>query len=123
MELLFSSYTLCMGLAMLITSTVSSWLGPKWTLLGGLILIIAFSAAAGSSGSIAAIVGFRAGWGLGNPLFIATALAVIVGAASGGIQSAIVLYEAAIGGSLPARSSAESSVASAGGARSTGSRC
>jgi ACDE family multidrug resistance protein len=96
-ELLFSSYILCMGVAMLITSTVSSWLGAKRTLLAGLILIVLFSAAAGASNSIGAIIGFRAGWGLGNALFIATALAVIVGAASGGITSAIVLYEAAIG--------------------------
>jgi len=96
-ELLFSSYTLSMGIAMLVTSTVSSWLGAKRTLLGGLALIIAFSFAAGSSGSISEIVGFRAGWGLGNALFVATALAVIVGAASGGIRSAIILYEAAIG--------------------------
>jgi ACDE family multidrug resistance protein len=96
-ELLFSSYILSMGIAMLITSTVSSWLGPKRTLLGGLILIIAFSFFAGSSNSIAEIVGFRAGWGLGNALFVATALAVIVGAASGGIGTSIILYEAAIG--------------------------
>lgn len=96
-ELLFSSYTLCMGIAMLVTSTISSWLGAKPALLAGLALIIAFSAAAGSSNSIGAIVGFRAGWGLGNAIFIATALAVIVGASTGGIRSAIVLYEAAIG--------------------------
>jgi predicted MFS family arabinose efflux permease len=96
-ELLFSSYTLCMGVAMLVTSTISSWLGAKKALLLGLVLIIIFSAAAGSSGSIGMIVGFRAGWGLGNALFIATALAVIVGSATGGIRSAIVLYEAAIG--------------------------
>jgi MFS transporter, ACDE family, multidrug resistance protein len=96
-ELLFSSYILSMGIAMLITSTVSSWLGPKRTLLGGLVLIIAFSFFAGSSNSISEIVGFRAGWGLGNALFVATALAVIVGAASGGIGTSIILYEAAIG--------------------------
>ena len=96
-ELLFSSYTLCMGIAMLVTSTISSWLGAKKALLVGLVLIVLFSAAAGSSGSIGMIVGFRAGWGLGNAIFIATALAVIVSAASGGIGSAIVLYEAAIG--------------------------
>jgi MFS family permease len=60
-ELLFSSYTLSTGVAMLITSTVSSWVGAKKTLLGGLALIIVFSAGAGSSGSIAEIVGFRAG--------------------------------------------------------------
>ena len=40
---------------------------------------------------------FRLGWGVGNALFIATALSVIVGAASGGLTSAIVLYEAALG--------------------------
>jgi predicted MFS family arabinose efflux permease len=96
-ELLFSSYTLCMGVAMLVTSTVSSWLGTKRTLIAGLILIIGFSAAAGASNSIGEIVGFRAGWGLGNALFIATALAVIVGASTGGIGSAIILYESAIG--------------------------
>ena len=81
-ELLFSSYTLCMGVAMLVTSTVSSWFGAKRTLLGGLVLIILFSAAAGSSNGIWTIVGFRAGWGLGNALFVATALAVIVGVGS-----------------------------------------
>ncbi len=96
-ELLFTSYLLVTGVAMLITGAVSSRLGPKWTLLGGLGLIVVFSAAAGSSGSIDAIVGFRAGWGLGNALFIATALAVIVGVASGGAAQAIILYEAALG--------------------------
>src|SRR5258708_15894421 len=66
-ELLFSSYTLSMGIAMLVTSTVSSWLGAKWTLLGGLVLIISFSIAAGSSNSIAEIVAFRAACALANP--------------------------------------------------------
>ncbi|HYZ81903.1 MAG TPA: MFS transporter, partial [Solirubrobacteraceae bacterium] len=44
-----------------------------------------------------AIVGLRAGWGLGNALFIATALSVIVGSASGGVAGAVMLYEAALG--------------------------
>ena len=56
-----------------------------------------FAALAGSSDTIGQIVGFRGGWGLGNALFIATALATIVGAASGGVASAIILYEAALG--------------------------
>ena len=51
----------------------------------------------GSRGSIGGIVGFRAGWGLGNALFIATSLAVIVASATGGFAGAIVLYEAALG--------------------------
>ncbi len=82
--MLFTSYLAVTGVAMLVTGAVSSRLGPKWTLLGGLALIIGFRAAAGTSGTIDGIIGFRAGWGLGNALFIATALAVIVGVASGG---------------------------------------
>ena len=56
-----------------------------------------FSALAGASPSINAIIGFRAGWGVGNALFIATSLAVIVASASGGFAGAIVLYETALG--------------------------
>jgi MFS transporter, ACDE family, multidrug resistance protein len=56
-----------------------------------------FCALAGASGGSGQIVGFRAGWGLGNALFIATSLAVIVGSASGGFAGAIVLYETALG--------------------------
>src|ERR687887_560841 len=59
--------------------------------------VVAFLALAGAAGSVFEIAGFRLGWGLGNALFIATALAVIVGAASGGLTSAIILYEAALG--------------------------
>ena len=77
-SLLFTSYMAVMGVAMLMTGVVSSRIGAKRTLLSGLALIIVFSALAGSSHSIGAIVGFRAGWGLGNALFIATALATIV---------------------------------------------
>ena len=95
--LLFTSYLGITGLAMLVTGAVSSRFGAKRTLMGGLALIVVFAALAGSSGSIGEIVGFRAGWGLGNALFIATALATIVGAASGGMSNAIILYEAALG--------------------------
>jgi MFS transporter, ACDE family, multidrug resistance protein len=95
--LLFTSYLVVTAVAMLITNWVSSRIGAKWTLIAGLILIVAFAAAAGSSGSIASIIGFRAGWGVGNALFIATSLAVIVASASGGFAGAIVLYETALG--------------------------
>jgi MFS family permease len=96
-ELLFTSYFAITAVAMLITGFVSSRIGAKRTLLAGLALVVAFAAASGASGSIGEIVGFRAVWGLGNALFIATALSAIVGAASGGLASAIVLYEAALG--------------------------
>ncbi|MEH3155391.1 MAG: MFS transporter [Gordonia paraffinivorans] len=95
--LLFTSYLVVTAVAMLVTGWVSSRIGAKRTLIAGLVLIVAFAALAGFSGSIAEIVGFRAGWGLGNALFIATSLAVIVGSASGGFGGAIILYEAALG--------------------------
>jgi MFS transporter, ACDE family, multidrug resistance protein len=96
-ELLFTSYLVVTAVAMLVTGWVSSRIGGKRTLIAGLILIVAGSAAAGASHSIGEIIGFRAGWGLGNALFIATSLAVIIGAASGGFAGAIILYETSLG--------------------------
>ena len=96
-ELLFTSYFAMTGISMLASSLVASVIGAKRTLLWGLGLIIVFSALAGTSNSVGAIVGLRAGWGLGNALFIATALSVIVGCASGGVAGAVMLYEAALG--------------------------
>jgi MFS family permease len=96
-ELLFTSYLVITAVAMLVTGFVSSRIGAKKTLIAGLVLIVCFSALAGASHSIGQIVGFRAGWGLGNALFIATSLAVIVSSASGGFAGAIILYETALG--------------------------
>jgi len=96
-ELLFTSYLAITGVAMLSTSWVSSRIGTKKTLLLGLLLVVLFAAACAVSGSVDGVIGFRAGWGLGNALFASTALAAIVGAASGGSGAAIILYEAALG--------------------------
>ncbi|TAN27450.1 MAG: MFS transporter [Castellaniella sp.] len=96
-SLLFTSYMLVMGFAMLITSVVSSRLGVKLTLLLGLLIIIVGAGAAGMSNSISAIVGYRAVWGLGNALFVATALTAIVSASQGSVRDAIIFYEAALG--------------------------
>ncbi len=96
-ELLFTSYLLVTAVAMLITGWVSSRIGGRRTLVLGLVIIVAFAALAALSPTIGAMVGFRAGWGLGNALFIATSLAVIVGSATGGVPGAIAIYEAAMG--------------------------
>jgi MFS transporter, ACDE family, multidrug resistance protein len=96
-SLVFTSYLVVTAVAMLGVNWVSSRIGAKKTLITGLSIIVVFSALAGLSGSIGGIVGFRAGWGLGNAMFIATSLAVIVASASGGFAGAIVLYEAALG--------------------------
>ncbi len=96
-SLLFTTYFGMTGLSMFVSGWVASRIGPRRTLLAGLALVVLFSALAGLSGSVFEIAGFRLGWGLGNALFIATALSVIVGAASGGLGRAIILYEAALG--------------------------
>jgi MFS transporter, ACDE family, multidrug resistance protein len=96
-SLLFTSYMAVMGVTMLITGVVSSRIGPKRTLLLGLAIIIVGAGLAGMSDTVMGIVGWRALWGLGNALFIATALATIVSSARGSVAQAIILYEAALG--------------------------
>ena len=95
--LLFTSYLAVMGCATLITDAVASRIGPKRTLLLGLLIIIAGAGLAGLSDTVMAIVGWRALWGLGNALFIATTLATIVSLVRGSPAHAIILYEAALG--------------------------
>ncbi|PLS07309.1 MFS transporter [Neobacillus cucumis] len=95
--LLFTSYNAVMAVAMLITGMISSRLGVKWTLLSGIVIIAIFSALGGFSNGIWSLVGLRGGWGLGNALFVATALAAIVSLSNSGTAKAIILYEAAIG--------------------------
>ena len=96
-SLLFTSYMAVMGIAMLITGVVSSRIGAKRTLLAGLAIIVVGSALAGMQDGVNGIVMFRAVWGLGNALFVATALATIVRSARGSTAQAIILYEAALG--------------------------
>ena len=96
-SLLFTSYNGVMAVAMLITGYVSSRIGAKRTLLIGLAIIIIGAGLAGAQNAIPGIVAFRAVWGLGNALFIATALATIVSASVGSVGQAIILYEAALG--------------------------
>ncbi len=96
-SLLFTSYMAVMGVAMLVTGWVSSRVGAKATLLTGLALIVVSTVLAGFSDTVSQLVLFRAGWGLGNALFIATALATIVSAATGSMKQAVILFEAALG--------------------------
>lgn len=96
-SLLFTSYFAVTAVMMLVTGFVSSRIGGRPTLLVGAALIAAFAALSGTATSVAGLVAYRAGWGLGNALFVATALSVIVRAARGGTMTAILLYEAALG--------------------------
>ena len=95
--LLFTSYNAIMAIAMLITGTISSRLGIKNTLLIGMVIIAVFSTLGGLSNNVWTIIGLRGGWGLGNALFVATALTAIVTLSKTSTAKAVILYEAAIG--------------------------
>ncbi|MBW4840021.1 MAG: MFS transporter, partial [Paenibacillaceae bacterium] len=95
--LLFTSYNAVMAIAMLITGVISSRIGIKWTLLTGIVVIAVFSALGGMASDVWTIIGLRGGWGLGNALFVATALSAIVTLSGSGTAKAVILYEAAVG--------------------------
>jgi MFS family permease len=96
-SLLFTSYFAVTSIMMLITGFVSSRLGGRGTLLLGAALIVIFAGLAGTSDSVAQLVMYRAGWGLGNAFFVVTALSVIVASSRGGTMAAILMYESALG--------------------------
>lgn len=95
--LLFTSYNAVMAVAMLITGVISSRVGIKATLISGVIIIAIFSTLGGLSNNVWEIVALRGGWGLGNALFVATALTAIVTLSTNGTAKSVILYEAAIG--------------------------
>ncbi|QHG85093.1 MFS transporter [Rhodococcus rhodochrous] len=99
-SLLFTSYMAVMGLAMVVTGWISSRTGVRATLLVGLALIAAAAVGSSASWALGTIIGLRAGWGLGNALFVATALAAIVAAMPGRRSRAITYYEAAVGAGI-----------------------
>jgi predicted MFS family arabinose efflux permease len=96
-ELLFTSYFLIIGISNLLSGFFATRIGAKRTLMFGLLGVVVCSALAGASNTVAAVVGFRAGWGLGIALFVSTSMSIIVGSAVGGPSRAVVLFESALG--------------------------
>ncbi len=96
-EWLFTSYIAVMAVTMLISGVLATRLGGRRVMLIGLSLVVVFAALSGLSPNIEFLAIVRAGWGLGNAFFTSTALSIIVGASTGGMASAITLYEAALG--------------------------
>jgi Arabinose efflux permease len=96
-SLLFTSYLAVTAAAMFFTSWLSSRIGTRTTMQLGLLVIVVAAVGCMLSTDILGIILFRALWGLGNALFLSTALASIITASGGRSQHAIVLYEAALG--------------------------
>lgn len=97
LTLLFGVYVGIQCVAMLLTGWAAYRFGPKRTLTVGLTLIVIAAGISTFAGGIDQLIAYRVLWGLGNALFIATALAFIVSAAKGSQHGAIMLYEAALG--------------------------
>ncbi|WP_026918111.1 MFS transporter [Gordonia shandongensis] len=100
LTLLFGVYMGVQVVAMLLTGWAAYRFGPKRTLTTGLVCIVIAAGVSTFAGNIDQLIALRVIWGLGNALFIATALAFIVGQATGGQHGAILLYEAALGAGL-----------------------
>jgi ACDE family multidrug resistance protein len=96
-ELLFTSYLLVMGLANLVAGALATRIGSKRTMLLGLAIVAVFAGACALVSTVESLAVLRGFWGLGNALFTTTALAIIVGMAAGNSETAITLYEAALG--------------------------
>lgn len=100
LTLLFGVYVGVQCVAMLLTGWAAYRFGPKRTLTTGLVFIVLAAGISAFANDIDQLIAYRVLWGLGNALFIATALAFIVSAATGSQHGAIVLYEAALGAGL-----------------------
>ncbi len=94
-EMLFTSYLLMMAIMMIPAGILASRVGVKRLMVTGLIIVTIFAALCGFSNNIPQLSIFRAGWGLGNSFFFATAMTLLI-VLSGEVK-AVGLYEAAIG--------------------------
>jgi len=95
-EMLFSSYIFMMAIMMLPAGLLAGKFGDKPMMVTGLVIVTIFALLCGFSGTIAELSIYRAGWGLGNSFFFATAMTLLI-ALSSEVGAAVGLYEAAIG--------------------------
>lgn len=95
-EMLFTAYIFTMAIMMLPSGILAVRLGDKKLMLIGLAIVTVFSLLCAMSSSIVGLSWFRAGWGLGNSMFFATAMTLLV-ALSDEVSGAVGMYEAAIG--------------------------
>ncbi len=95
-EMLFTAYILTMAIMMIPSGILANKLGNKNMMSIGLGLVTVFSLLCGISNGIPALSIFRAGWGLGNSMFFATSMILLI-SFTDDANDAIGLYEAAIG--------------------------
>lgn len=67
----------------------------------GAFVVALFALGSGNSNTVGQLVGYRSGWGLGNALFVATALTLIVTLSQKKGKESVRLYEARWGWASP----------------------
>jgi MFS family permease len=95
-ELLFTAYIAVMALGMIAAVLASGRWGFKRVLLGGVGVVGAAAIAASFSHNIVQLATLRGVWGLGNAMFFATALVVMVALAKDR-EWVVGLFETALG--------------------------
>ncbi|MEJ8554236.1 MFS transporter [Tepidibacter sp. Z1-5] len=95
-EMLFTAYIFTMAIMMIPSGILATKLGDKRMMCIGLGIVTVFSLLCAVSNGIVQLSIFRSGWGLGNSMFFATAMILLI-QFSKDANRAIGLYEAAIG--------------------------
>ncbi|MBR2569434.1 MAG: MFS transporter [Paenibacillus sp.] len=95
-EMLFTAYIFTMAIMMLPVGMLVSKVGDKRMMVMGMAIVTVFALLCGFSNSILELSLFRAGWGLGNSMFFATAMTLLI-SLSPTVSGAVGAYEAAIG--------------------------
>lgn len=95
-ELLFTSYILMMAIMMIPSGILASRFGDKRMMVVGLAVVTLFAWLCGTSQGISSLSLYRAGWGMGNSMFFATTMTLLI-SLTPDIWRAVGLYEAAIG--------------------------
>ncbi|MFE7659292.1 MFS transporter [Streptomyces celluloflavus] len=96
-EGLFIGYFLVQAVVMAFSAPLTARFGTRKVISVGLALSCLCAIAVGLSSDIGAISAIRVVWGLGNSLMISSSLAIMMGAATGGAATGVLLYEAALG--------------------------
>ncbi|EKL0520050.1 multidrug efflux MFS transporter MdrL [Listeria monocytogenes] len=95
-EMLFTAYIFTMAIMIIPIGIVAGKLGDKKLIVIGLFIVTIFALLCGLSDTIGALSIFRAGWGFGNSMFMATAMTMLI-ALSETPGHAIGIYEASMG--------------------------
>ncbi len=95
-EMLFTAYIFTMAIMMIPIGIVAGKMGDKKLIVIGLFIVTIFALLCGLSDTIGALSIFRAGWGFGNSMFMATAMTMLI-ALSETPGHAIGIYEASMG--------------------------